>query len=91
MNDIIYKETKIIGTKHKHFNLQIGWYEKLETWFNIGLEWSRRRDHAGFRLDISILWFYFIFYTYDNRHWCEKCDTWMSDVCYKENHNNYSE
>jgi len=87
MNDWIYKEDKIPYCKHKYFNLQIGWYlsEDFYDYFDFTCKWTRRQDHAGFNFEIGLLKFYFIFYTYDHRHWdmYKKCYTenncWMED------------
>jgi hypothetical protein len=89
MNDWIAVEKKIINTEHKYFNLQFGLFEgKYEETdiFRFDSNWSRRVDHAGFNLNISIWNFYFMFNIYDNRHWCYKCDTYKTERCYDEKH-----
>jgi hypothetical protein len=85
MKDWIAIEKKIPLTKHKYFNFQIGWW-KINSVFGINTYWSVHQDHAGFHFEADLLWFYFIFYTYDNRHWCNKCNKYMTEHCYEENH-----
>lgn len=84
-DDWIAVEKKIFLTKHKYFNLQIGWGTFWKV-FGLDTHWAVRQDHAGFHFGIDLLWFYFIFYTYDNRHWCEKCNRFMTEKCYEEKH-----
>lgn len=84
MNDWIYFEKKIIFTKHKYVNLQIGWDKNSTNFYNFDIGHSHKTDHSGFHLNFGLLNFYFIFYTYDNRHWCEKCQKYMTDKCYGE-------
>lgn len=87
MNDWIYLEKRIIPTNHKYYNLQIGNYIKeFFSYFTFRLEWTRKQDHAGLNFEFSIWKFYIIFYTYDNRHWCNQCNNYMSDICHQENH-----
>ena len=54
MNDFIYKEGKIKGTKHKYFDLQIGLFDndEITDYFDFKLQWSKRIDHAGFNFHI---------------------------------------
>ncbi len=59
--------------------------------FDISLHINRKEDHAGLYFSFSLLWFDFFFQIYDNRHWCDKCDKFMEEICYKENHNDYPE
>jgi len=85
MNDIIYSENKIPYTKNKFYDLQIGYYDKSWTdYFKFNLSWNRNFDHAGFNFEISLWIFYFIFYTYDNRHWCMDCEKWKDENCTHE-------
>jgi hypothetical protein len=85
MKDIVYSENKIIFTKHKYYNLQIGVLtEKKEKTniFNFSIKVTKKVDHAGFSFDFEIFNFYIIFYTYDNRHWCYRCNNWESKNCH---------
>src|ERR1017187_1811394 len=45
--------------------------------FHIRINWNRKTDHAGFRLDITLLGFMFEFTIYDTRHWDEENDCWQ--------------
>jgi len=44
--------------------------------FEVSFDWSRRRDHAGVRFTLTILWFSFDIVFYDCRHWDEENDDW---------------
>lgn len=86
MDDWVYVEEKIPFTKNKYFNLQIGREARLTTLFDLMTGITFRSDHCGFKFHLTILWLYFIFYTYDSRHWCEKCNKFSDETCYEENH-----
>lgn len=89
MNDLIAIEKKIINTKHKYFNLQIGIFKgSMEECniFKFNIDWNRRIDHAGLNIDFNIWNFYFIFQIYDNRHWCYTCNNYATQKCYDEGH-----
>lgn len=85
---IIYVENKIFRTEHKYFSIQSGFWKwrvsSLQLSFNI--KYRSKVDHAGFNFQIEILNFYFMFNIYDNRHWCDTCDMYQTETCYKENH-----
>lgn len=85
MHDWIAIEKKIPLTRHKYFNLQIG-NEEFDMLFGMNINWTFRQDHAGFNLWLNLPFFYVIFYTYDHRHWCRKCQKYMTDQCYDEKH-----
>lgn len=38
-------------------------------YFNFGISWTRKCDHAGFRVLFEVMSFMFDFKIYDNRHW----------------------
>jgi hypothetical protein len=85
MIDWVYKEAKTPFCKNKFFNLQIGWMtDEYYEYFDFTCKWTRKQDHAGFNFNFGIWRFYFIFYTYDNRHWCIDCGDYMTENCYKE-------
>ena len=89
MNDFVAFEKKIIGTKHKYINFQIGMLKGKAEECNIfqsNFNWNRRVDHAGLNIDLNIWNFYFLFQIYDNRHWCYDCDAFASQKCYDEKH-----
>lgn len=86
MNDWAYFEKKILFTKHKYVNFQIGWNKESTSIFNVSFRWDKKVDHAGFSFNVNIWKFYFIFDIYDNRHWCELCNRFKEKICYLENH-----
>lgn len=43
---------------------------------NFDMKWSRKSDHAGFRLYLTISGLYFGASTYDTRHWDYENECW---------------
>jgi len=86
MNDWIYFEKRIIGTKHKYINLQIGWDKESTTIFGFNFRLSRKEDHAGLNTWFNLFRFYIFFYITDNRHWCYYCNKFKDEICYTEKH-----
>jgi len=72
---LFFNPTKKLS-KNKSLELQSGIWQNW-SYFNISTSWSRHTDHAGFRFEIEIFGLYFIFDTYDNRHWDWDNDRWM--------------
>lgn len=88
MKDLIYKEAKIPFCTRKFFNLQIGCTEdEYYEYFDFTCKWTKNQDHAGFNLNLGLWKLYFIFYTYDNRHWCMDCEDYMKESCYTDHEN----
>ena len=55
----------------------IGLYLNLfGSFLDFKLDWTRRRDHAGFRFIFSLLWFNIDLSTYDSRHWDDDKEQW---------------
>jgi hypothetical protein len=86
MNDWLSFEKRILGTKHKYINFQIGWNRESTNIFYFNLQWSYKVDHAGFSINFDLGKFYLILETYDNRHWCNKCNSFKNETCYLEKH-----
>jgi len=40
------------------------------------IDFSRRRDHAGISIELSILWISLYFVFYDTRHWDDENNKW---------------
>lgn len=62
-------------TKHKGWEMQgsiTHWTDIL----NLDVGFTTKMDHAGFRLDITILGIFFGFSIYDGRHWDIKNSRW---------------
>ncbi len=47
-------------------------------YLSCSIEWSRKRDHAGFGFDLDILGLFISFNIYDSRHWDEENNSWMT-------------
>jgi hypothetical protein len=63
-------------TENKSLEIQWGKFDECEDILDFTLEWSRKRDHAGFRWHNMILGYHFIVTVYDNRHWDYKSQEW---------------
>jgi hypothetical protein len=44
----------------------------------IGMEWTRKTDHAGFEIRIALLGLHIDFNVYDGRHWDHLNDRWVN-------------
>jgi len=63
-------------TAHKTFELQISRFD-LDRIIDIDLDLNwRGRDHAGPKLELSVLGYYFAVLVYDNRHWDYDLNQW---------------
>jgi hypothetical protein len=89
MKNYHLREELAKGTKHKYYCLQISKDDSFWRIMHAALYIHRKCDHAGFSFVSNFLWFSFYFQKYDNRHWCDKCKSYMNNQCYEENHNNY--
>lgn len=57
----------------RYFGIYITLFGDL---FNVGLDWTRRTDHAGFTFDVSLLWLIIHTTIYDTRHWDYDKEDW---------------
>lgn len=62
-------------SRHKTIEFQLSRWEHW-SWFSFILEWTRKQDHAGFRLEAEVLGYSIILLLYDNRHWDHDAGTW---------------
>ena len=76
VNMLVYFEERI--SKNKAISLQIGKWELCD-WFDFSIKWSRREDHAGFRVHLELLSCYFYFDIYDTRHWNLEHKRWWQE------------
>ena len=60
-------------TKNKSVDLSI---LKSNAIIGCGLEFTRRKDHAGLNIDVSLFGFDFNVNLYDNRHWDVDANDW---------------
>ena len=64
---------------HKTFELQISRFDPDRVIdIDLDLNW-RGRDHAGPKLELSVLGYYFSVGIYDNRHWNHNENRWEND------------
>lgn len=73
--DYFYKEW--ILTKNKSFEIQITNWNKGDI-FDIGFDWTMRRDHAGVMFSLTILDYGIILNFYDIRHWNYDTGRWQT-------------
>lgn len=75
-------------SKHKYFEYQFEFNRFCNDPFELSLNWTSRRDHAGLNFIFSIYRLFWIaFSIYDHRHWDFKNECWKEpDTCtYGEN------
>lgn len=68
-------------TKHVFIEIEFQYIPHSEEWYNwiyLGGSLSRKRDHAGFEINIDLYRFSFHFIIYDHRHWNYDEDRWVN-------------
>ena len=71
---ILSKEYKVHGTSNKYIDLAIAKSpQNNKIYFNVEFLISRKCDHPGVRISISIFKATIDVHFYDNRHWDEIC------------------
>jgi len=69
--------THLSLSKNKTLEVQFSiWDEEDSPWFDFSCSLTRKKDHAGFNLSITIYRFAFYFSICDNRHWDEDENKW---------------
>lgn len=73
--------THLSLSENKTLEVQFEAWEEFSSssWFDFHIMWSRKTDHAGFYIDISIWKFAFYFSICDNRHWNDDENRWEDD------------
>ena len=61
--------------KHKFLEVQLDRFDEWD-WFSFKIEWTRKRDHAGFEIYAELVGFVFILNLYDHRHWDYDNNRW---------------
>ena len=73
--------THLSLSKNKTLEVQISrWEEEDSPWFDFHFSLTRKQDHAGFNLSITIYRFAFYFFICDNRHWDIDDNEWYTDT-----------
>lgn len=67
---------KCYDTLHKNKFIELEVY-KDTTLIALSLDWSIRRDHAGFDFEVGLFGYNFHFNLYDSRHWNDEEGRWM--------------
>jgi hypothetical protein len=65
-------------SKNKILEMQSGIFENW-SYFDFMLKRDRKKDHAGFMFYIEFFGLYFLFQTYDKRHWDYKKNKWEEE------------
>lgn len=58
------------------------WFSVRLCLFNvidISIGWSRKRDHAGFCLELKFIYLFLLLNLYDTRHWNDEADRFYFD------------
>jgi len=63
---------KVLDDTH-YFGLYFTLFGSL---LNFNIDWTRRRDHAGFNFDFNLLWLLIHITIYDTRHWDDENEDW---------------
>ncbi len=76
---------KFFFFSNKVFELQFQYGSKwLTEYFDFSIRWSKKGDHAGLKIEISILELFICFQIYDTRHWHNEKDRWMTEKEHEE-------
>jgi len=67
-------------TQHKYLEIELQKFKIQDTcsWFHLNIDWSTKRDHAGFEISLDILGYSAIIKIYDHRHWDGEKQEWCS-------------
>jgi len=66
--------------KNKTLEIQFGrWKDWYHNPFDIGVEYTRNQDHAGFRFNFDFRGFHLYFSICDNRHWNHEKNRWCNE------------
>ena len=63
-------------TQYKHLEIQISYWKNWTDYFTFNCNWSRKVDHAGFRVLEGFFGYEFSLTICDNRKWNKKEDSW---------------
>jgi len=58
-------------TEHKYLEIELNKFSIKDTysWFKFLIDFSTKRDHAGFQFSLDFLGFFGNIHIYDHRHW----------------------
>ncbi len=79
----------LLITKNKGIEMDASYAKEFYSWIKLSLDWSRRQDHAGLEVGVSLLWLSFSFKIYDRRQWDYEANCWEEDSKYEQSHIKY--
>lgn len=62
---------------NKFWEFQTGVWKDWTNYFDLDISWTRKCDHAGFRLYIELCGLFLNITIYDNRHWDDDEDEFI--------------
>ena len=65
--------------KNKYFEFEV--LRDCEYLINFNFNWTTRCDHAGVKLEMSLLGYVLMFHLHDNRHWDYEKNDWVTSEC----------
>ena len=72
------KAGSFFGIEHKHWEIQVEYWDDWVNYFTFSLNINRKCDHAGFRLTIEIFGRFLEVSIYDSRHWDYENSRWCN-------------
>ena len=72
----MYKSGSFLKIPNKYWEIQTEYWKDWTSYFEFHINWTRKMDHAGFRLRIELFRLYLGIDIYDNRHWNDETDDW---------------
>ena len=69
-------------SKNKNFSLEFARWPNEWPIFELGLNWSTKRDHAGLEIEIGLFSFSTNINIYDGRHWNYENNRWNNSDDY---------
>lgn len=74
----------LLITKNKALEIDTSYSQEFLSWINLSLEWSRKEDHAGLGVAVSLFWVSFAFKISDRRHWDYEANCWEEQPTYEQ-------
>lgn len=67
-----------IPHKYWEFQFQPNMWDNF-CYFDFSISWSKKTDHAGFKVELYFIGILILFQIYDNRHWDYEMDRWVRE------------
>ncbi len=75
--------------KNKSLAVDVSYSREFFSWLNFSLEWTRKQDHAGAGLELSVLWLHFSCKIQDRRQWDYTANCWLKEPEYEQSYIKY--